>query len=109
MEEELQRLKAEAMARLGKISQATELEEFRIEYLGRKGSFSGLMKQLGKVDPADRPRMGQFANSVKQEMEKAYASRLDELAGSAARARQAIDVTIRQPHVASFIQRVFIG
>ena len=85
MEEELQRLKAEAMARLGEISQATELEEFRIKYLGRKGSFSGLMKQLGKVDPADRPRMGQLANSLKQEMEQAYADHLETLAGSARR------------------------
>ena len=84
MEEELQRLKAEAMARLEEISQAAELEEFRIKYLGRKGAFSGLMKQLGKVDPADRPRMGQLANSVKQEMEEAYAGRQEVLSGSGA-------------------------
>jgi phenylalanyl-tRNA synthetase alpha chain len=89
MEEELQRLKAEAMARLGEISQESELEEFRIKYLGRKGAFSGLMKQLGKVDPADRPRMGQLANSVKQEMEGAYSDRLEGVAGSSGSSAEA--------------------
>ena len=94
MEEELQRLKAEAMARLGAISQTTELEEFRIEYLGRKGSFSGLMKQLGKVDPADRPRMGQLANSVKQEMEEAYTARVEMLSGSGAGTETVDDLSL---------------
>jgi phenylalanyl-tRNA synthetase alpha chain len=94
MEEELQRLKAEAMARLEEISQAAELEEFRIKYLGRKGAFSGLMKQLGKVDPADRPRMGQLANSVKQEMEAAYNGRQEVLSGSGSKVAVSEDLSL---------------
>jgi phenylalanyl-tRNA synthetase alpha chain len=76
MEAELQNLKSEALSRLGEIEQVADLEEFRVKYLGRKGSFAGLMKLLGQVEPAARPRLGQLANGVKQEIEAAYAERL---------------------------------
>ncbi len=76
MEAELQSLKSEALSGLAEIDQVAGLEEFRVKYLGRKGEFAGLMKQLGQVDPADRPRLGQLANSVKQDVETAYEQRL---------------------------------
>jgi phenylalanyl-tRNA synthetase alpha chain len=83
MEEELHQLKTEALARLGEIKLPAELEEFRVKYLGRKGLFSGLMKQLGQVDPSERPRLGQLANSVKAEVESAYAEHQTAVAESA--------------------------
>ncbi|MEN8134496.1 MAG: phenylalanine--tRNA ligase subunit alpha [Thermodesulfobacteriota bacterium] len=83
MEEELHQLKAEALARLGEINLAAGLEEFRVKYLGRKGLFSGLMKQLGQVDPSERPRLGQLANSVKAEVETAFAEQQTAIADSA--------------------------
>ncbi len=95
MEEELHRLKTEALARLGEINLPAELEEFRVKYLGRKGSFSGLMKQLGQVDPSERPRLGQLANSVKAEMESAFAEHQTELADGAAQATdKALDLSL---------------
>ncbi|MDT8334682.1 MAG: phenylalanine--tRNA ligase subunit alpha [Desulfurivibrionaceae bacterium] len=87
MEDELQRSKSEALARLDAIDQAADLEEFRVKYLGRKGLFSGLMKRLGQVDPTERPRLGQLANSVKAEVEKAFDGRRQTLADSANRER----------------------
>ncbi|MFO7606423.1 MAG: phenylalanine--tRNA ligase subunit alpha [Desulfurivibrionaceae bacterium] len=85
MEDELQRLRGEALGRLDEIDQPGDLEEFRVKYLGRKGLFSGLMKQLGQADPAERPRLGQLANSVKAEVEEAFAARQQALADSAGR------------------------
>jgi phenylalanyl-tRNA synthetase alpha chain len=87
MEDELQRLKSEALARLDAIGQTADLEEFRVKYLGRKGLFSGLMKRLGQVEPSERPRLGQLANSVKAEVEKAFDGRRQLLADSAGRER----------------------
>ena len=91
MEEDLQSLKAEALALLAEQDQPAELEEFRIKYLGRKGLFSGLMKQLGKVDPQDRPRLGQLANSVKGEVEAAYEVRKEALSGTVSDGGAGID------------------
>jgi phenylalanyl-tRNA synthetase alpha chain len=83
MEAELQKLKSEALVRLAEAERTGDLEEYRVKYLGRKGAFAGLMKMLGQVDPAERPRLGQLANSVKQEVENAYAERLAALQSAA--------------------------
>jgi phenylalanyl-tRNA synthetase alpha chain len=95
MEAELQSLKAEALARLEEIEQAGDLEDFRVKYLGRKGAFAGLMKLLGQADPAERPRLGQLANGVKQEVESAYAERLAALQdGKGKRRGAAVDLSL---------------
>jgi len=72
MEQELQSLETEAREGLQALSDKTLLEEFRIRYLGRKGKFSTIMRQLGSVSAEDRPRVGQLANSIKAEIEKLF-------------------------------------
>lgn len=70
MESELIRLKEQAEEELATLSSASQLEPFRVKYLGRKtGSLTGVMRQLGSVAKEDRPRVGQLANSIKQEIE----------------------------------------
>ncbi len=85
MEQELQSLETEAREGLQTLSDKTLLEEFRIRYLGRKGKFSTIMRQLGNVSAEDRPRMGQLANSIKAEIEKLFEDKqkaLNEATGS---------------------------
>jgi phenylalanyl-tRNA synthetase alpha chain len=72
MEHELQNLEAEARESLQGLDDKTLLEDFRIRFLGRKGKFSTIMRQLGTVAADDRPRMGQLANSIKAEIEKLF-------------------------------------
>lgn len=72
MEHELQRLAAEAKAILHDVHDEGQMEDFRIRFLGRKGSFSTIMRQLGIVAAEDRPRVGQLANSIKAEIEKLF-------------------------------------
>lgn len=72
MEQELQNLETKARETLSTLGDREQLEEFRIEYLGRKGKFSTIMRNLGSVDKEDRPRVGQLANRIKQEVEKLF-------------------------------------
>lgn len=72
MEQELQNLETQARETLSSLSDREQLEEFRIEYLGRKGKFSTIMRNLGTVDKEDRPRVGQLANNIKKEIEKLF-------------------------------------
>lgn len=72
MEDELIRLKDHALADLATVAGATELEPFRIKYLGRKGLFTQLMRQLGTAPAEERPRLGKLANEIKQELESAF-------------------------------------
>lgn len=94
MEAALQSLKDEALSGLRAIEQAALLEEFRVKYLGRKGQLAGLMKQLGQVDPAERPRLGQLANSIRQELEAAYDQRLAALAPGVGSAGSRCDLSL---------------
>jgi phenylalanyl-tRNA synthetase alpha chain len=86
MEQELQSLETEARERLRELDDQSLLEEFRIRFLGRKGKFSTIMRQLGTVSAEDRPRVGQLANSIKAEIEKLFEDKQraihDTLAGS---------------------------
>lgn len=65
-------------------------------FLGKKGKISELMKELGRVPPAERPAIGAATNRVKQEIEELVARKLGELAEQAARADLArvVDVTL---------------
>ncbi|MBU0480287.1 MAG: phenylalanine--tRNA ligase subunit alpha [Proteobacteria bacterium] len=95
MENELQKLKSEALDCLAGLADVAALEEFRVKYLGRKGLFSGLMKKLGQVDPAERPRVGKLANEVKQEIEEAFAARHAEVEGTGSRPKgPALDLSL---------------
>ena len=72
MENELQSLETEAKEQLAQLSGVDQLEDFRIRFLGRKGRFTAIMRQLGTVSAEERPRLGQLANTVKKEMEALF-------------------------------------
>jgi len=82
MEQELQRLKTEATEMLTKLSESQQLEDFRIKYLGRKGLFGTIMRQLGSVAKEDRPRLGQLANTIKAEIEELFSKKDSAIQGS---------------------------
>jgi phenylalanyl-tRNA synthetase alpha chain len=66
----------------------------RDRYLARKGGLlSVLLKGLGSAAPADRPRFGQLANALKQDIEARLEQRLAESADSRP-PRGAVDVTL---------------
>lgn len=95
MEQELQSLKRKAKESLEQLSESALLEDFRISYLGRKGQFGSIMRQLGKVDAADRPRLGQLANSVKAEIEKLFEAKKAALQTTGSSAdNSAVDLTL---------------
>ncbi len=93
LEQELQTLLADAQLALDKIKTLTELEELRSHLMGRKGSLPALMAKLGQVPPADKPAVGKTLNAVKEQLQKAFAIRLDELQDSSPR-KQSLEVTL---------------
>ncbi len=83
MEQELQSLETEARQSLQNLNDQNLLEEFRIRFLGRKGKFSSIMRQLGTVSAEDRPLIGQLANSIKAEIERLFEDKQQAIAASA--------------------------
>lgn len=85
MEAELQRIKEEAETALTAINEAEPLEEFRVKYLGRKGMFTALMRNLGQAPKEERPRLGKLANDLKSTLEEAYTAKKSALADTGSR------------------------
>lgn len=82
MEDELLRLKREASDSLETATDEKALEAFRIQYLGRKGLFTSVMRNLGNASAEDRPRLGKLANTIKNELETAFGVRKEQLCSS---------------------------
>nr|WP_319584551.1 phenylalanine--tRNA ligase subunit alpha [uncultured Pseudodesulfovibrio sp.] len=64
--EGLDSLAQDCASRKGQACSLKELEELRIEFLGRKGKLAQIMGMLGKLDNSDKPEGGKKANEVKQ-------------------------------------------
>lgn len=90
---------------LHQIDSATDtdsVEQIRIQYLGKKGELSALMKQLGKLDPDARREQGQALNVVKDTVLSALTAKSQSLANAELNARlqsETVDVTLSpRPH-----------
>jgi len=55
------------------------LDESRVQYLGKKGELTDLLKGLGKLSKEERPKMGEAINEAKVQIQKLIESRKEEL------------------------------
>jgi len=96
MEQELSRLREEALKALESISSQAELEPFRVRYLGRKGgALTTIMRRLADVPKEERPRLGQLANTVKKEITSLFEEKKNVLASQGgSQVRGAIDLSL---------------
>ena len=72
MRDKLQKLHQEFSQALENIQTLLELEERRVQFLGRKGRLALILKDLPTLEEASRQEIGRFANETKSEMEAAF-------------------------------------
>jgi len=77
---ELTDLTARALAEIARASDLAALEDVRVRWLGKKGSFTEQAKSLGTLPAAERPAAGARINEAKNEVQAAIKARHDELA-----------------------------
>ena len=97
MKEQLNEIRQKAISRLENSDTLAALEELRLQFLGKKGEVTALLKQMGKLSPEERPVMGQLANQLRADIEDMLAERKQELEAHALDAKlkaEALDVTI---------------
>ena len=70
MKEKLELLSAEAESALATAKDKDEVMKVRTQFLGRKGSISLLVKQLGTLSKEERPLAGQLINQIKSKLEQ---------------------------------------
>ncbi|WP_194755537.1 phenylalanine--tRNA ligase subunit alpha [Aliidiomarina indica] len=74
-----------------------DIEDVRVEFMGKKGRLTEQLKSLGKLSPEERPKAGQLINQVKHELQELLNERRDALKDAELNARleaERIDVTL---------------
>jgi phenylalanyl-tRNA synthetase alpha chain len=66
---QLQSLAELATKSVGDVQTPEELEQLRVEYLGKKGTLSQILGAMGKLSAEERPQVGAIANQVKQTLQ----------------------------------------
>lgn len=97
MEQQLKSLKAEAIQAFSAAENLNALNELRVEYLGKKGSLTTILRGLGALSLEDRPKVGQMVNEVRAELEGMLNNKNNELKAIELATRlkaEKIDVTL---------------
>jgi phenylalanyl-tRNA synthetase alpha chain len=86
----------EAIIKISEANTASELQQLRVKYLGRKGLITGALRSVGTLPPQRRAKAGQEANQARKAIEEA----LNEAEGRildgelAQRAQNLVDPTV---------------
>ncbi|MAF81290.1 phenylalanine--tRNA ligase subunit alpha [bacterium] len=70
--DQLAQIKSDALASLKKVADAAGLEEWRVEYMGRKGVIPQLLRGIKDLPETTRAAMGTAANETRSELTAAY-------------------------------------
>ena len=97
MEKQIAELQQTALAAIAGSAQLSALQELRVQYLGKKGALTALLRGMGSLSPEERPRVGQLVNDVRQRLETALAEKeavLSEQALAQKLASEKIDISL---------------
>lgn len=95
--QDLEELKGAAEQAIAASESLAELDEIRVQYLGKKGELTALLKQLGKLPADERPAAGQKINKVKKQVNGVLEQRkqaLTELALNQRLEQERIDISL---------------
>lgn len=116
-------LEKEAARRVESVKSTKGLDEIEIEYLGRKGRLTQLLRTVGELPPDQRPVFGSRVNEAKSRLEGLISEQRGKIAADETRLRiqaESVDVTLPgrfyktgRPHILvetmAEIKRIFIG
>ncbi|MEQ8801412.1 MAG: phenylalanine--tRNA ligase subunit alpha, partial [Haliea sp.] len=95
--ENLKPLAEEARAAIAAATDSAALEQLRVDFLGKKGRVTELLKGHGKLSAEERPAACAQINVAKQELQELIAERkavLEAAAVAEQLARETLDVTL---------------
>ena len=79
MKEKIEKIKKESAEKIKNLVDLKSLEELRIEYLGKKGELTALLKSLREVVESERPVVGNLLNETRNNLEKLISEKEKEL------------------------------
>ncbi len=123
MKEKLAQIKAEALRQIEASDALEKLNEVKVNYLGKKGELTAVLKSMKDVAPEDRPKVGQLVNETREEIERVLeesVKKMEKAVREAKMKKEVIDVTLpakknnvghRHPNTIALeeVERIFIG
>ncbi|QHE53198.1 phenylalanine--tRNA ligase subunit alpha [Pontibacillus sp. HMF3514] len=97
MQERLQELKTDALKQVEEANEVKALQDVKVQYLGKKGPITEVLKGMGKLPKEERPVIGQLANDVREEIATAIETKKQKLENEALEKQleeETIDVTL---------------
>lgn len=77
MKEKLQEIQSKALEEIEKTKDAKSLQDIKVQYLGKKGSLTTVLRGMGKLSKEERPVVGELANEVRQKITTAFEEKRD--------------------------------
>ena len=97
MKEKLEQIRNEALSQVKDCNEVGKLSEIRVNFLGKKGQLTNILKSMKDVAPEDRPKVGQLVNETRAEIEKVFDEaqlKLQRALRDAQMKKEVIDVTL---------------
>lgn len=121
--QKLEELKKTSLSDIQKADDEKKVNDIRVSLLGKKGALTEILRGMKDLSPEDRPKVGSFANTIRDELTKEIAKQAEqiEVAMMAKKLEsEKIDVTLPgvpvkegQPHilmqVIDQLEKLFLG
>ncbi len=121
--EKLQAILNEATEKIQAADALEKLNEVRVNFLGKKGQLTAVLKGMKDVAPEDRPKVGQLVNEAREKIEglmEESKTRMEKVLLEKKLQEEVIDVTLpakkadvghRHPNTIALeeVERIFIG
>lgn len=95
--QDLDKLVQQAQIAVQSADNIPAIEQVRVEYLGKKGLLTEVLKNLANVSVEERPKLGQLVNEAKQRVQTAIQNKIDQLKDQELNqklSRETIDITL---------------
>lgn len=123
MKDLLKKITEEAIDKISASDNIERLNEIRVEFIGKKGKITELMKGMKNLSPEEKPAFGQLVNDAKAKIESAVEKAREDMKNAEINRRleaEVIDVTLPakkrrtgHPHPCQLalddVERIFMG
>ncbi|MGE0057758.1 MAG: phenylalanine--tRNA ligase subunit alpha [Dehalococcoidia bacterium] len=94
---DLDALRSRALGELSAVADSATLDAWRLNYLGRQGAVTQVLRGLGELAPDERPKVGAAANALRGELETALKERESRMADAALESLEAESFDVSLP------------
>ncbi len=123
IKEQLEKIRESALKQIEQTEGLDSLNDVRVNFLGKKGELTSILKSMKEVAPEDRPKVGQMVNEVREEIERNLEftkKKMEAAVREAKLASETIDVTLpakknnvghRHPNTITLedVENIFVG